>query len=132
MEINKKKEEKENIEKKYKVMIKNIKSKEKGIKKENKDLKKLIKNQENNNENSQLNKTMLNSPINNNILNDNSNSIMLPKIEDPNDGNQKKVLDDFRDLLKKMDEKLENSSIQIKIFKLIIKYYFLNYLNKLK
>ena len=30
----KKKEEKENIEKKYKVMIKNIKSKEKGIKKE--------------------------------------------------------------------------------------------------
>ena len=71
----------------------------------------MLKNQNNNNdENSQLNRTMFNSPINNNILNDNSNSIMLPKIEDPNDGNQKKVLDDFRDLLKKMDEKLESSS----------------------
>ena len=99
------------MEKKYKVLIKNIKNKEKDIKKENKDLKKLLKNQNNNNdENSQLNRTMFNSPINNNILNDNSNSIMLPKIEDPNDGNQKKVLDDFRDLLKKMDEKLESSS----------------------
>ena len=119
IEINKKKEEKENMEKKYKGMIKQMKNKEKDIKKENKDLKKLINNQEINNktfnngfsnENSQLNRTMFNSPINNNILNDNSNFI-IPKIEDPNDSNQKKVLEEFKDLLKKMDEKLDISHI---------------------
>ena len=104
IEINKQKEEKENLEKKYKSMIKQIKNKEKDIKKENKDLKQIINNQENN---SQLNKTMFNSPINNNIINDNSNSIMIPKIEDPNDTNQKKALEEFKDLLKKIDEKLE-------------------------
>ena len=122
IEINNRKEERDNIERKYKGMIKQIKNKEKDIKKENKDLKKLINNQENNNktfnngfnsnnENSQLNKTMFNSPINNNILNDNSNSMMIPKIEDPNDGNQKKILEEFKDLLKQMDERLEMSHI---------------------
>ena len=64
----------------------------------------MLNNQENN---SQLNKTMFNSPINNNIINDNSNSLMIPKIEDPNDTNQKKALEEFKDLLKKIDEKLE-------------------------
>ena len=100
-------------------MIKQLKKEEKDIIKENKDLKKIINNQEYNNktfnngfshENSQLNRTMFNSPIKNNILNDNSN-IIMPKIEDPHDGTQKKALEEFKDLLKKMDEKLELSNI---------------------
>ena len=45
IEINQSKEEKDNIEKKFKGMIKQIKNKEKDIKKENKDLKKLINEQ---------------------------------------------------------------------------------------
>ena len=134
------------MEKKYKGMIKQIKKKEKGIIKENNQLKELINNQDNNNQlqnlalynnsigdNNQLNRTMYNLPVNNNILNDNSNSMiidsnqnnllnnnlnfatnkkindfqMISKIEDPNDGHQKKTLDEFKDLLRKIDEKLE-------------------------
>ena len=82
--------------------------------------------------NNQLNHTMFNIPVNNNILNDNNSMIidsnnqknilnntlminnkrinnyqMMPKIEDPNDDNQKKTLEEFKELLKKMDEKLD-------------------------
>ena len=86
-----------------------------------------------NNNNNQLNRTMFNIPVNNNILNDNNNSMvidsnnqrnllnntlnfankrvnnyqMMPKIEDPNDDNQKKTLEEFKELLKKIDEKLD-------------------------
>ena len=131
-------------------MIKQIKSKEKGIIKENSQLKEILNNQDNsnklqnlalyknvigidNNNNNQLNRTMFNIPVNNNILNDNNNSMvidsnnqrnllnntlnfankrinnyqMMPKIEDPNDDNQKKTLEEFKELLKKIDEKLD-------------------------
>ena len=108
------------MEKKYKGMIKQMKNNEKNIIKENKDLKKLINNQENNNkallndglnnDNNQMNRTMFSLPIQNNILNDNSNSMMMQRIEDPNEGNQKKALEEFKDLLKKIDEKLETNS----------------------
>ena len=97
-----------------------MKNNEKNIIKENKDLKKLINNQENNNkallndglnnDNNQMNRTMFSLPIQNNILNDNSNSMMMQRIEDPNEGNQKKALEEFKDLLKKIDEKLETNS----------------------
>ena len=145
-----KKLKKKNIEKKYKGMIKQIKSKEKGIIKENSQLKEILNNQDNNNKlqnlamykntmgldnNNQLNHTMFNIPVNNNILNENNNNSvvidvinhnnilintlslannkritnnqMMPKIEDPNDNNQKKTLEEFKELLKKMDEKLD-------------------------
>ena len=92
-------------------------------------------NNNNINDNNQLNRTMFNIPVNNNILNDNNNSMvvdsnnqrnilnntlnfannqrinnnvqMMPKIEDPNDDNQKRTLEEFKQLLKRMDEKLD-------------------------
>ena len=89
--------------------------------------------------NNQLYNTMFNIPVNNNILNDNNNSIvidsnnqrnilnntlhlannqrinnfkMMPKIEDPNYDNQKKTLEEFKDLLKRIDEKLDITNPQ--------------------
>ncbi len=132
-------------------MIKQIKSKEKGIIQENSQLKEILNNQDNSNKlqnlalyknaigldnnNNQLNRTMFNIPVNNNILNDNNNNSMvidsnnqrnllnntlniannkrinnvqmMPKIEDPNDDNQKRTLEEFKDLLKRIDEKLD-------------------------
>ena len=152
-ELYKQKEQKKNIEKKYKGMIKQIKTKEKGIIKENSQLKEMLNNQDNNNKlqnlamykntmgidnNNQLNHTMFNIPVNNNILNDNNSMVidsnnqrnalnntlnfankkinnnykMMPKIEDPNDDNQKKTLEEFKDLLKKIDEKLDITNPQ--------------------
>ena len=82
---------------------------------------------------------MFNIPVNNNILNDNNNSMiidsnnqrnilnntlnlannkrinnyqMMPKIEDPNDDGQKKTLEEFKDLLKRIDEKLDITNPQ--------------------
>ena len=139
------------MEKKYKGLIKHIKSKEKGMLKENNQLKEILNNQDNSNKlqnlalyknaigldnnNNQLNHTMFNIPVNNNILNDNNNNSMvidsnnqrnllnntlniannkrinnvqmMPKIEDPNDDNQKRTLEEFKDLLKRIDEKLD-------------------------
>ena len=88
--------------------------------------------------NNQLNNTMYNMPVNNNILNENNSMVidsnnqrnvlnntltfannkrinnyqMASKIEDPNDDNQKKTLEEFKELLKKIDEKLDISSPQ--------------------
>ena len=36
----------------------------------------------------------------------------MPKIEDPNDDNQKKTLEEFKDLLKRIDEKLDITNPQ--------------------
>ena len=90
-----------------------------------------------NSNNNQLNNTMYNMPINNNILNENNsmaidsnnqrnvlnntltyannkrlNNYQIPRIEDPNDDNQKKTLEEFKELLRKIDEKLDISSHQ--------------------
>ena len=83
-----------------------------------------------------LNRTMFNIPVNNNLLNDNNNNSVvidsnnqrnilnnntlnfannkrinniqnMPKLEDPNDDRQKKTLEEFKELLQKIDEKLD-------------------------
>ena len=90
---------------------------------------------DNANNNNQLNNTMFNMPINNNILNENNSIVMdvnnkknamnntlnlvnnnrninyqmVPRIEDPNEDNQKRTLEEFKELLKKIDEKLDIS-----------------------
>ncbi len=102
----------------------------------NQDNNKIGINNINMNNNNQLNHTMFNIPINNNILNDNNSMVvdsnnnrnilnntlniankrinnnykMVTKIEDPNDDNQKKTLEEFKELLKKIDEKLDISN----------------------
>ena len=150
------------MEKKYRGIIKQIKSKEKNLSQENNQLKEMINNQDagqnqmsfgnqlqnlnlynkvmgNNNNNDATNKSMMNMNVNkNNILNDNNNSALDPnnvnntfnlplnnnvvnatfrganyqpaqfqKIEDPNDLGQKQTLEEFKMLLKKMDEKID-------------------------
>jgi hypothetical protein len=147
-ELYKQKTQKKNIEKKYKGMIKQIKSKEKGIVQENSQLKEILNNQDNSNKlqnlalyqnalgKDNLNRTMFNIPVNNNLLNDNNNNSVvidsnnqrnilnnntlnfannkrinniqnMPKLEDPNDDGQKKTLEEFKELLQKIDEKLD-------------------------
>ena len=41
-----------------------------------------------------------------------NNFKMMPKIEDPNDDNQKKTLEEFKELLKRIDEKLDITNSQ--------------------
>ena len=147
-ELYKQKTQKKNIEKKYKGMIKQIKSKEKGIVQENSQLKEILNNQDNSNKlqnlalyqnalgKDNLNRTMFNIPVNNNLLNDNNNNSVvidsnnqrnilnnntlnfannkrinniqnMPKLEDPNKKKKKKTLEEFKELLQKIDEKLD-------------------------
>ena len=74
-----------------------------------------------------LNRTMFNIPVNNNLLNDNNSVVIdsdnqrnilnftnnkkitqnMPKLEDPNDDGQKRTLEEFKQLLLKIDEKLD-------------------------
>ena len=46
------------------------------------------------------------------LFNKRLNNYQIPRIEDPNDDNQKKTLEEFKELLRKIDEKLDISSHQ--------------------
>ena len=120
-EIYKQREKKKNMEKKYKGMIKQIKSNEKNIIQKNNELKELLSKQNKENQNMSGNEYDVksnynmnntngydNKLVNNNIMNNNiMNYNMESRIEDPNDFGQRKTLEEFKNLLKKIDEKLD-------------------------
>ena len=130
----KEKTKNQNLEKKYKGLIKQMQVNEKKLEKENMNLKNLINEKENErnqmeiNFQNQINQSMYNNnnqmgnyPMSNEQMNDYNNymnNYIYPEtrnftdmstIDDPNEGRQKKSLEDFKKLLNKIDEKLDTS-----------------------